>query len=92
MELARELFLVAGALLFTIGSLRVATGKDTNKDVSGILIAYGALPFATESLVKHQYIYFLAWVSICSFGLGYVYQHSRAKHVEIEIECDKIKK
>lgn len=86
-EFTRELILGVAALLFLCGGIGLAFEHNF---AAGLMLGYGAIPFAVDSAVQHRYRYFLFWACVCYIAFKVVYDQTRKDKEEIAKEFDNV--
>lgn len=88
-ELLRQFILGVAALLFLCGGIRLAFKHNL---AAGLMLGYGAIPFAVDSAVHHLYSYFLLWVCVCYFAFKVVYDQTMKDKEDVAKKFDSVLK
>lgn len=86
-EFTRELILGVAALLFLCGGIGLAF---KHRFAAGLMLGYGAIPFAVDSAVRHRYSYFLFWVCVCYIAFKVVYDQIMKDKEDFAKEFDNV--
>lgn len=86
-EFLRKLILWVAALSILCGGIRLAFKHNL---AAGLMLGYGAIPFAVDSAVYHLYSYSLLWVCVCYIAFKVVYDQIMKDKEEITKEFDKV--
>ena len=86
-EFLREFILGVSALLFLCDGIRLAFKHNL---AAGLMLGYGAIPFAVDSAVHHLYSYFLLWVCVCYIAFKVVYDQTMKDKEDFAKEFDNV--